>query len=183
MLNLMQSVVRGFSTVGLLPDCKLIRLSELVDKNNEIMDLKVEKTSQHKQIATLKTDKNKIFDELTLVKNDLKTQTEDSNKTKENLEKNIQELKSKLTESDQKVSKSLIEIEEKSKIIEGHLQTAIQTETDYNIKIKTLETNFQRQLTEKDNYAKELELAMENLRKAKTTPTTQRVASKRTTKK
>ena len=52
MLNLMQSVVRGFSTVGLLPDCKLIRLSELVDKNNEIMDLKVEKTSQQKQIAT-----------------------------------------------------------------------------------------------------------------------------------
>lgn len=183
MLNLMQSVVQGFSTVGLLPDCTLLRRSEIVDKNNEIMDLKVEKTSQHKQITTLTTDKNKIFDELTLVKHELKMQIEDSIRTKENLEKNIQELKSKLTESDQKVSKSLTEIKEKSEIIEGHIQTAIQTDTDYNIKIKTLETNFQKQLTDKDNYTKELELAMENLRKAKPTPTTQRVSTKRTTKK
>ena len=122
-------------------------------------------------------------DELTLVKHELKTQIDASTKIKENLEKNIQELKSKLTESDQKVSKSLTEIKEKSEIIEGHIQTAIQTDTDYNIKIKTLETNFQKQLTDKDNYTKELELAMENLRKAKPTPTTQRVSTKRATKK
>ena len=67
----MQSVIQGFSTVGLLPNCTLLRQSEIVDKNNEIMDLKVEKTSQHKQITTLTTDKNKIFDELKSSRSDI----------------------------------------------------------------------------------------------------------------